>query len=153
MILKDILSESDDETLLLNLVDYLTARASFDINKLPEVPRNVVAVVTAQAIIDNSGFRSFFESEFDGKPDYQLFVNAYKAIGADESARAIESVLAMFPEGRPPENWRQKQKYLEEIFSQTSGSFIASAQGKILGNDKNYVLTAKYVRENIAGFA
>lgn len=152
MILKDILSDSDDETLLMNLVEYLTTQANFDIKKLSEVPRNVVAVVTAQAIIDNGGFRYFFESEFDGKPDYQMFVQAYKAIGAVESAQAIESILDRFPEGKPPENWRQKQKYLEQIF-EMQDSFIGSVQGKILGNDKNYVLTAKYVRDNIAGFA
>ena len=137
----------------MDLVDYLTMQANFDINKLPEVPRNVVAVVTAQGIIDNGGFRRFFESEFDGKPDYQLFVQAYSAIGALESARAIEAVLALFPGGKPPENGREKQKQLERIFNGLEDSFIGTAQGKILGNDKNSVLTAKYVRENIAGFA
>lgn len=154
MILKDILTERDDEILLMNLVQYFTDQKNFDINALAEVPRNVVAVVTAQAIIDNGGFRQFFESEIDGKPDYRIFVQAYKAIGARESAQAIEQVLEMFPEGQPPQNWCQKEKYLSKIFSQDqSDSFISRIQDKISGNDRNYVLTAKYVRENISGFA
>ncbi|MDH5326333.1 MAG: DMP19 family protein [Gammaproteobacteria bacterium] len=153
MILNEILSEPDDELLLMNLVEYLTTQSNFDIRKLPEVPRNVVAVVTAQAIIDNGGFRQFFESEFDGTPDYHLFVEAYEAIGAAESARAIEQALELFPEGRPPENWVKKEKCIKEIFTGNEGdSLVQNIQGKILGNDRNYQLTAQYARENLSGF-
>ena len=93
----DILDEQDDETLLMQVIESITHREDFDISQIPEAHRNVVAAVTAQAVIDNGGFRYFFESNFSGHPDYQMFIDAYNNIGAKEAADAISKVFSSIP--------------------------------------------------------
>ena len=142
--------EDDDETLLMQVIEKITGVQDFDINAVPDEHRNVVAVITAQAVIDNGGFRYFFESQFEGSSDYQMFVKAYKDVGAAESADALNQALMMFPEGVPPAELEERQKYLEAIFGSDNDASkqINDIEEKILGKVENYSLVASYIREN-----
>ncbi|MFV2057223.1 MAG: DUF4375 domain-containing protein [Thiohalomonadales bacterium] len=146
----DIFQGNDDESLLMHVIEKITSAQDFDIQKVPAEHRDVVAVITAQAIIDNGGFRYFFESHFNGDSDYQIFVNAYKNMGATESADAINQALMMFPNGVPPEELDQRQKYLDSIFDQSDDNKkkIEEMEGKILGKVENYSRVANYIRQN-----
>lgn len=146
----DIFQGNDDESLLMHVIEKITSAQDFDIHKVSDEHRDVVAVITAQAVIDNGGFRYFFESHLNGDSDYQLFVNAYKNIGATESADAINQALMMFPGGVPPEELSERQKYLDSIFDASTDNKkkIDAMEDKILGKVENYSRVANYIREN-----
>lgn len=146
--LNESLDQQDDETLLMQVIELITNREGFDIGLIPQAHRDVVAAVTAQAIIDNGGFRYFFASNFSGKPDYQMFIDAYTNIGAKEAADAINQALLLFPNGTPPEALDEREKYLEAIFSSDSlsGKQLGEIESKITGKVEHYALAADYVR-------
>ena len=148
--LAEILEEQDDETLLMQVIEAITKREDFDISRIPQAHRNVVAAVTAQAIIDNGGFRYFFESNFNGHPDYQMFVDAYENIGAKEAADAINQALMLFPEGTPPAELDEREKYLDAIFGDDAPARaqMGEIETKISGKVEHYSLAANYVRDN-----
>jgi hypothetical protein len=143
-------NEGDDESLLMQVIEKITCVEDFNINAVPEEHRNVVAVITAQAVIDNGGFRYFFESQFEGSSDYQIFVKAYKEVGAEEAADALNQALMMFPDGVPPAELDERQKYLDAIFDSASDkkTKITAIEDKILGKVENYSLVADYIRDN-----
>lgn len=142
--------ELDDESLLMQVIEKITTAEGFDIHDVSQAHRNVVAVITAQAVIDNGGFRHFFESQFDGSADYQMFVQAYQDVGAAESADALNQALMMFPDGVPPSEVDERQKYLNAIFDESGNDNlkISAIENKILGNMENYSLVASYIRDN-----
>jgi len=152
--LKKLISETDDEALLMQVLEAINQREDFDISEMPDEHRHVVAAVTAQAIIDNGGFRYFFSSHFKGRPDYQMIVEAYSKIGAKESADAINQALLMFPNGEPPESLDEREKYIEAIFGKDSkhAQALNEIESKVSGNMENYSLAANYIRENAEKF-
>jgi hypothetical protein len=64
--------------------------------------RVVVAVWTVSGIVGNGGFEYLFGSELPGDPDYQLSLDAFRAIGCDEAVAAFEGALCLFPGGVVP---------------------------------------------------
>jgi len=152
--LEKLINESDDEALLMQVLEAINQREDFDIGDIPDEHRHVIAAVTAQAIIDNGGFRYFFASHFKGRPDYKMIVEAYSQIGAKESADAINQALLMFPNGEPPEALDEREKYIEAIFGKNSqhAKALNEIESKVLGNMENYSLAANYIRENAEKF-
>src|SRR6478735_2557646 len=76
----------------------MTAAANAkDIAKLPVRVRTVALVHAAQGVIDNGGLQYFFESDFPSKPDYVLFIEAYRAIGAEDAANTLAKSVGLFP--------------------------------------------------------
>ncbi len=65
----------------------------FDPKLSPWDHRVCVFVHAAQGIIDNGGFEYFFEMPFPGNPDMDDFINAFRAIGAVESADAVAAAI------------------------------------------------------------
>jgi len=152
--LDKLMNETDDEALLMQVLEAINNKEDFDIGQIPEEHRHVVAAVTAQAIIDNGGFRYFFSSHFKGRSDYQMIVEAYSEIGAKESADAINQALLMFPNGEPPEALDEREKYIEAIFGKDSkfAKEVGEIESKVFGKLENYSLAANYVRENVEKF-
>ncbi len=75
-----------------------TAKASdFD-----AAERVVVLVWTVSGIIGNGGFEYLFFSDLPGDRNYQMSLEAFKAIGAKEAEKAFEDALAAFPGGEVP---------------------------------------------------
>lgn len=67
----------------------------FDVNRSPLTHKVFILVYSAQGIIDNGGFEYFFESPFEGSPDYQEFVEAFIQIGAIKCAEAIKKAIKL----------------------------------------------------------
>jgi hypothetical protein len=60
-------------------------------------PRQVfITVYSAQGVIDNGGFRYFFESDWPGQPPYSRFSDAYREIGAADVAHLIDRAASLF---------------------------------------------------------
>ncbi len=65
-------------------------------HKLPVELQTVLAINNVQGIIDNGGLHYLFESDFHNKPPYQYFVDAYRRIGAERCADALQSAVSLF---------------------------------------------------------
>lgn len=72
-----------------------------DLKALPTPLQVLIIIYSAQGVIDNGGFQYFFESDWPGTPEYSLFSDAYRAIGALEVADALDKAVAMFPFANP----------------------------------------------------
>ncbi|HLI77132.1 MAG TPA: hypothetical protein VKV02_09315, partial [Acidobacteriaceae bacterium] len=62
-----------------------------DPSKLPSVLKPIALLYTVQAMIDNGGFRYFFEGDMPFQPPYSVVVDAYRTIGATEAANHLET--------------------------------------------------------------
>jgi len=102
--------------LVARVSDEVFARLKVDGLEIQDLspPSSVVAIITcAQGIIDNGGLRYFFERDFPGQPSYGLFVDAYRAIGADSEAQAIAEAVSAFGLSRPELQGRARFRLLE----------------------------------------
>ena len=84
-----------------------------DPDNLPSPVRTVVLVHAAQGLIDNGGLQYFFESDFPGQPPYSVFVEAYRAIGANGEADALADAVNLFPFADPHRSRERRENFLE----------------------------------------
>lgn len=154
--IQNILDERVDYELCGKMFDYLAQRygARFDLSRLAEPHRVVLAVRTAQALIENGGFAFLFSRDLDGDPHFVLTAGAFTAIECRAAEEAFHRAFTLFDEGRPPANIeRRVYEYLrgdgsnraeiddlfwsvgEEIESQLA-EFIRSRRDEFIDLDK-----------------
>ena len=68
-----------------------------DMEALPVPLRTLLMVEAAQGMIDSGGLEYFYEADFPNNPAYDVFVQAYRRIGAESAAECIEASALMFP--------------------------------------------------------
>jgi hypothetical protein len=120
-----------------------------DPDKLPPAVRTVVLVPAAQGIIDNGGLQYFFESDFPGQPPYSVFVEAYRAIGADAEARALADAVQLFPFANPHKFQRRRDTFLTRFLNGDAhrpDSPFNPYTDKLCGNQEVWRLLEQYVR-------
>ena len=88
-------------------------RARNDPRNLSEPFRTLAVVYAAQGVLDNGGLRYFFESDWPGQPPYELFAQAYRAIGATERASAIEQAAKEFAFASPEHDRNRRCELLD----------------------------------------
>ena len=74
--------------------------------------RTVVLVIAAEGVIDNGGLRLFFENDWPDHPPYSTFSAAFRTIGADDLADAIETAAALFPGTEPERDTAARLSFL-----------------------------------------
>jgi hypothetical protein len=124
-------------------------------DKLQPPVRTVVLVHAAQGIIDNGGLQYFFESDFPGQPPYSVFVDAYRAIGADEEASALAEAVKLFPFADPHRFQTRRDKFLERFQhggAHRSDSPFEPYTDRLCGNQNVWRLLKKYVRHHAESF-
>jgi hypothetical protein len=90
-------------------------RAGKDSSKLP-VPLQIVVLIThAQGIIDNGGFRYFFENDMPGSPKYSVFSDAYRQIGAVKAADLLDLAVNLFPFDDPHSFPVKRNQYMDSL--------------------------------------
>jgi hypothetical protein len=87
------------------------------ISSIPEPARTLIAVYTAQGIIENGGFAYFFELDFQGGDSYKAIVDSYKNIGLSAHADAINIVLGLFPNGLPHKDPKKREELIYKYMS------------------------------------
>jgi hypothetical protein len=137
-------------------LDYAMSEVSRvkDPNLLPAPVRIVVLVHAAQGIIDNGGLQYFFESDFEGQPPYLVFVDAYRAIGADEEAEALALAVKLFPFSEPHKFKERRNEFLQ-LFSDEGTHGPESPfelTDKLCGNERIWSLLEQYVRKHAESF-
>ncbi len=82
---------------------------------LPEPLRIVVIIISAQGVIDNGGLQFFLEEDFPNNPPYSVFVDAYRAIGAETAADALAAAVALFPFSEPHLSKKKRNEFLDSF--------------------------------------
>jgi hypothetical protein len=147
--------KTEDEILVDKVSDELYERiGDASIFSLPWVSQVVTVFLGAQGYIDNGGFIYFFEGDYPGTPPYSVFADAYRAIGANESAECIEAAVSLFPFLEPQLHGDARRDYLRDhcmIDGRTDDSSTLVKLGdRVIDNSAtNYTLLAKYIREHL----
>jgi len=123
-----------------------------------ELPRPlfvVWAIEKAQETTNNGSFQYFFERDWPGNPLYSIFIDAFREVGAVQTAECLEAAVHEFPFENPHLDCEKRLSYLDE-----SGSSSMSSDSKIdqLGlrvmdlSDDNYAKLAQYIQKNESYF-
>lgn len=75
----------------------------------------VWAVEKVQGVTDNGGFQYFFENDWPDNPPYLLFIDALRAIGADEASDCLQDAVECFPFEDPHLDYIQRREFLESL--------------------------------------
>jgi hypothetical protein len=113
------------------------------------------AVEQAQGIIDNGGFEYFFENDWPKNPPYTVFIEAFCAIGAKETAEWMENVVEMFPFPEPHKDCKRRREYMESCQRREGkwNSIIDKLGNRVIDlSAENYTKLAAYIRANIDAF-
>jgi hypothetical protein len=119
---------SDDNDLALfrevhqNAVKRLGA-VGFDIDKLPVEMKTLLLVHAAQGKINNGGLQYFFENDWPSQPQYSVFSDAYRQIGAHECADMLDRAVALLAIEHPEQHADLRQKRMEELCEQEESEF------------------------------
>lgn len=132
--------------------DYAVSRlaaAGGDIEALPLPLQTLLLVEMAQAMIDSGGLEYFFETDFPNNPAYEVFVQAYRRIGAESAAACIEASALMFPFGEPHFFEELRQVWLEKMRVDPR---FASLGERITGDASVWEKLSQYVQRHIDAF-
>lgn len=121
--------------------------AGGDPARLAEPYRTVALVCAAQAVIDNGGLGYLFENDWPGQPPYALFVEAYRAIGAQAEAAAIEEASKLFVFPDPERHEARRRRVLEGAVGEWLQEVSAGLEGDV------WALVARYAREHADAFS
>lgn len=120
-----------------------------DLVRLPEPLLTVLAVCTVQGVVDNGGFRYFFESDFPGNPPYSLFSASYRRIDADEVADCIDRMVALFPFAEPHRHESERRRFLDSLDDQVE--WMAQVD-RLFGEQSLWEGLERYVAKHQAVF-
>ncbi|ESS67838.1 hypothetical protein MGMO_156c00060 [Methyloglobulus morosus KoM1] len=89
-----------------------------DISKLSEPVATFLIVHGAQGIIDNGSYEYFFGCDWPGKPNYEVFVDAYKRIGCTDQANEFQRVVNTFPFSEPHLHLSLRKDYIATHYNE-----------------------------------
>jgi hypothetical protein len=106
----------EDDELLTKMADIVFADVYRDapISHLSPARQVFVRIYVGQPIIDNGSFPYFFGSDFPDMPDYSVYSDAYREIGAGDVADCFDAAVALFPFSAPHLNLEARKRYLSE---------------------------------------
>jgi hypothetical protein len=102
----------------------------------------------AQGVIDNGGFRYFFENDWPGRPPYSFFSKAYRRIGAARAAQRIEQAVASLPYRRPHLAARGRNRFMNGLAE--DDPFFALDR-EVCGDVTIWAKLERFVEKNRAG--
>ncbi|GAB1270331.1 hypothetical protein NBRC116493_35850 [Aurantivibrio infirmus] len=121
--LSDVFNLSGDK-FIDELFDFVIENG-FNSQKSTPIEKTVVYIVTAQGIIENGGFKYFFESDFDdGKVSHEEIINYFKKIGSVNTASTLKKILEIFPNSKPQKNLYKRQEYIEKYIDSDKNRIV-----------------------------
>lgn len=124
--------------------------AGGDMEALPLPLQTLLLVEMAQTLIDSGGLEYFYEADFPNNPAYDVFVQAYRRIGAESAADCIEASALMFPFAEPHFFEELRQVWLEKMRIDPQ---FAGLGERIAGDPSVWRKLSQYVQRNIDAFA
>ena len=116
-----------------------------DMEALPLPLQTLLVVEMAQTLIDSGGLEYFYEADFPNNPAYEVFVQAYRRIGAESAADCIEASAQMFPFAEPHLFEELRQVWLERM--RVDPQFAGLGE-RIAGDASVWRKLSQYVRSN-----
>jgi len=123
--------------------------AGGDLQKLPEPFRTVVIIYSAQGVIDNGGFRCFFEGDWPGQPPYSSISDAHRRIGADVAAECIARAAALLPFADPHLGEDRRHTFLESL---PENSELFTLGDSVCGDKTVWGKLDEYVQRHTSAF-
>ena len=115
---------------------------------VPKLIRPVVTTYSAQGVIDNGGFPYFFECNWPGVADWQIFADDFDAVGHVKGAEAIRAALRLFPHGRPQADLQKRRRHIFKSLDGLDGP-LGELDAPICGKSALLMrLLARYIKVN-----
>lgn len=127
------------------------AAAGGDLALLPVPLQTLLIVESVQSMIDTGGLQYVYEADFPNNPPYALFVEAYRRIGADVAAAALEASALLFPFDEPHCFEELRVLWLEKLRHDPQQP-LAQLDARICGDASVWPKLAQYVERNAAAF-
>jgi uncharacterized protein DUF4375 len=124
-------------------------RVGDDPRKLPAAESTLVVVYGAQGVIDNGGFRYFFENDWSGRPPYSLFSDAYRQIGSAQTAALLDRAVSLFPFPRPHLASRKRNQFMDSL---PEDHELFALGDRVCGDQTVWQNLERYVTNNLAAF-
>lgn len=146
-----LVTMKDQEALLdraINIVFERLNQVDGDVSKLEEPFRTVAIIHSAQGVIDNGGLVYFFESDWPNQPPYSLFIDAYRQIGKEDSAAAIEYAAKSFGVPDPEKHVELRNKFMQQHFWSDSEHYEPTVEwdDDICGDEEVWCKLAQWIR-------
>jgi hypothetical protein len=142
----DILSKGFDKA------ERLLKKANGNMDSIPTTAANLLIIVSAQGVIDNGGYKYFFESDWPMQPPYSRFIEAYSAIGCEKQAADFARVVSSFPFDEPHLNAEKRNEFMDANYDEDEG--IVKGWGDMLcGDEEVWSKLETYFLENVKDFA
>jgi len=135
--------------------------ADFAFSQLEEVENRIetltlpvrifLMVYLAQVVIDNGGLEYFFANDFPENPPYRQFVDAYREIGAQDAADAIEKALVYFDFDQPETKLALRQEFVASLAAEASHEF-SSLSSRVCENESIWECLEHYAEKNQKAF-
>jgi hypothetical protein len=135
-----------DDPIFKNAVKRLDA-VNGDVNQLPDVFKTVLLVNAAQGMFGNGGLQYFFENDWPNQPPYKVFSDAYRRIGAHESADMLDRAVALLGIDHPERNAPLREQRMEELCSDEVSEF-AELSGKLCMDQSAWKKLDQFMEQN-----
>lgn len=144
------MSDSDEQVLQDTSADIFGRLGDNSIFSLPW-PEQVFAIIySAQGIIDNGGFVYFFAHDWHDQPPYEVFADAYRAVGAKECADCIQAAASLFPFPDAHRALSERRAYLRDHCADDSSTLVRLGDRVIDHSNDTFRLLAAYARRQLA---
>ncbi len=142
----DILSAGFDKA------ERLLKKARGNMDSIPTSAANLLIIFSAQGVIDNGGYRYFFESDWPKQPPYSRFIEAYSAIGCEKQAADLARVVSTFPFDEPHLNAEKRNQFMDANYDEDE--CIVNGWGDMLcGDEEVWSKLEAYYLKNKKDFA
>jgi hypothetical protein len=123
--------------------------------QLSEPLFTVWAVEKAVGVICNGGSQYFFENDWPEKPEYAVFIDAFRRIGASEAADCLEDAVQMFPSDAPHLDCAMRRDHMEFLRKKegVDESILDKLGDRIIDLEpETFAQIASYIRQHIDYF-
>ncbi|MEM1452216.1 MAG: hypothetical protein AAF726_13260 [Planctomycetota bacterium] len=129
----------------------LLERANDRMDGLSREVAHFLRVHAAQGVIDNGGYRLFFESDWDDRPPYQVFVDAYAAMGCESQSHDLARVADTFGFAEPHASPKLRNAFIGEHYDEDEGSVILWGDA-LCGDESVWSALLAYAEQHAAQF-
>lgn len=116
-----------------------------DLTQLKPPLQTVYCVYHATGILDHGGFLYFFDSDFPCHPPYSFFINAFREIGCEQQAEALQAAVDSFGLPDPEKQVSLRQDFMETHYDDQTQT-VALWNDNIGGNDTVWKSLANWIR-------
>lgn len=125
--------------------------AKDDFSRLPIHYSAFLRVFTAQGVIDNGGWKYFYERDWPGNPPYREFIDAFAELKCFDSAKALDATAKSFPFENPHLLGAKRREYMSKNYDKKT-LLVKGWPPNVFSHHGVFDLMEQYVKANTAHF-